>query len=81
MDIKVKICGLIMFEIIRVVVEVGVIYVGFNFFVKLLCYVVFELVCVFVLDMLVGVVKVGFVVNVDDVFLDYLIDIVFLDMI
>lgn len=65
MDIKVKICGLSIEDIMDVVLEVGVDMIGLMFFFKSLCYVSFSQVCKLV-DMVCGWVEIVVVmVNMD----------------
>ncbi|WP_422050372.1 phosphoribosylanthranilate isomerase [Shimia sp.] len=79
MDIRVKICGLKEPEHVVAAAEAGAAYIGLNFFAKSPRYVDFERARELCLATPVGVGKVGLVVNVDDAFLEELVDKVPLD--
>lgn len=72
-DVWVKICGIKIEVVFKVVCDVGVVYVGFVFFFKSLCNVFVVEVVVLVVEILIGVVKVVLVVDFDDVLLDEII--------
>lgn len=81
MTIAVKICGLREAGHIRAAAEAGARYVGFNFFSKSPRSVTFDAAAALSLDVPVGVLKVGLVVDENDGFLDDLTRRVPLDMI
>lgn len=79
-DIRVKVCGLKTDADVLAAADAGVAYAGFNFFAKSPRSVSFEQARALAVAAPVGLAKVGLVVNVDDSFLDALVEAVPLDM-
>ena len=79
-DISVKICGLTTAEQVSAAADAGARYLGFNFFPKSPRYVTPAEAAELAAGVLVGVAKVGLVVNPDDALLDDLAAVVPLDV-
>ena len=79
-DISVKICGLTTAEQVSAAADAGARYLGFNFFSKSPRYVTPAEAAELAAGVLVGVAKVGLVVNPDDALLDDLAAVVPLDV-